>query len=107
MKWLKRLVLTLVFIMVFAAACALIGWRMFRGVPDWYSLKKRTPQELAAAYARADRQIQRLLHDAQEAQHRQALAATQHSNGASAQDDQPIQVSFTEEELNSYFHKWD
>ena len=107
MKWIKRLFLILVFVVVFAAACGFIGWRMFRGVPDWYSRKQSTPQEMAAAYARADKQIQRLLHDAQEAQHRQALLATQPAGSTSAADDQPIQVSFTQDELNSYFHRWD
>ena len=105
MRWLKRLLLAVVFLVVFAGVCGFIAWRMFHGVPDWYSRKKSTPQEMAAAYARADKQIQRLLHDAQEAQHRQALLATRPAGPGD--DDEPIQVSFTEEELNSYFRRWD
>jgi hypothetical protein len=91
---------------VFAGAVALIGWRMFRGVPDWYAPNKRTAQDREAAYARADRQLQRVVHDAQEAQHRQALLATRPA-GSAAADNQPIQISLTDDELNSFFQKWD
>jgi hypothetical protein len=106
MKWAKRLLLAVVFLIVFAGAVALIGWRMFRGVPDWYAPNNRSVQEREAAYARADRQLQRVVHDAQEAQHRQALLATQPS-GSAAADNQPIQISLTDDELNSFFQKWD
>lgn len=106
MKWARRLLLTVVFLIVFAGAVALIGWRMFRGVPDWYAPRKWTNQDREAAYARADRKLQRVIHDAQEAQHRQALLATQPSGSAVA-DNQSIQISLTDDELNSFFQKWD
>lgn len=106
MRWAKRLLLAVVFLIVFAGVAALIGWRMFRGVPEWYAPHKSTAQEREAAYARADRQFQRLVHDAQEAQHRQALLATQPDRSPAA-DNQPIQIALTEDELNSFLQKWD
>lgn len=106
MKWLKRLLLAAMFLIVFAAVAGFVAWHMFRGVPDWYVRRKSTPQELEAAYARADKQIQRLVHDAEDAQHRQSIDATQPGH-SSAQDEQPVQISLTDDELNIYFQKWD
>lgn len=106
MKWAKHLLLAVVFLVVFAGVVALVGWRMFRGVPDWYAPHRITAQERDAAYARADRQFERLVHDAQEAQHHQAMLAMRPAAPA-AGDQQPIQISLTDDELNSFFEKWD
>jgi hypothetical protein len=67
-----------------------------------------SPQERAAAAERAERQFQRMLSQAQDAQHRQAVAA--HPDGSGSAATQPasaLQLTLNEDELNAFFEKWD
>src|SRR5437763_6479248 len=105
MKWIKRLLLAVVFLVVFAAVLGIAGWKMLHGKPSWYLRKKQDPQAQAAAAERADRQIQSVLSWAQTAQRNQA-----HPDVAGAATTQPgdrHEIAFTEDELNAFFAKWD
>jgi len=105
MKWMKRLMLAVVFLAVLAGVLAAVGWKMLHGRPSWYARAAVSPQERAAAAERAERQLQRLLSEAQTAQHQQKLAAA-----ATAPVTQPagaLQLVLTEDEINAFFDKWD
>lgn len=98
MKWLKRLLLLVVFLVVFAGALALAAWWLARGTPEWYGRNRSTPQQLAAAAQRAELEVQRTL----------SWASDQaHHPPSSTQPAQTFQITLTEDELNAFFQKWD
>ena len=106
MKWLKRLLLAATFLIVFAAVAGFIAWHMFRGVPDWYARRKSTPQQLEAAYEQADKQI----HTAWCTMPRRPSTARP-SSPRSLPRFRPRRPADSgvpdDDELNSYFQKWD
>lgn len=104
MKWLKRLLLLVVFAVVFAAVSGAVGWWMARGTPDWYQTQRKSPQELAAAAGRAEQQVQRTLSWAQD---QQALAVSSRLGAPSTKPARTLEISVTEDELNGFFQKWD
>lgn len=99
MKWMKRLLLAAMFVVIFAGALALSAWWLSRGTPDWYGRKRATSQQLAEAARRAEQQVQRTLNWASEQARPQNVSSTQPVDG--------FQISLTEDELNGFFQKWD
>jgi len=99
MKWLKRLLLAAVFVAVFVGVLALAAWWLSHGTPEWYGRKRATPQELAAAAHRAEQQVQRTLNWASEQGRPPHASSTQPADS--------FKISFTEDELNGFFQKWD
>jgi len=75
-----------------------------KGLFKTYTHRKLDPQELEAAAARAERQMQRTLSWAQD---QQALAASGAGGPPTTQPAKNIEVSFTQDELNGFFQKWD
>ncbi|HEY8751462.1 MAG TPA: hypothetical protein VIM11_26010 [Tepidisphaeraceae bacterium] len=104
MKWRKRLLLLVLFVVVFAAALGGCAWWMARGEPEWYSRLPMDPQELEAAANRAERQLQRTLNWAQD---QQAFAASSARGAPTTHPSKAIEVTFTQDELNGFFRKWD
>lgn len=102
MKWLKRLLLLVVFLGVFAVAAGAIGVWLARGTPGWYARPRGTPQQLAAAAHRAEEQVQRTLSWASgQAHHSPDTTAPAPSS------DNSLQISLSEDEVNGFFAKWD
>jgi len=108
MKWVKRLLLAMVFVIVLAAVLAAVGWKMLHGTPAW-AIRRivLSPQQRAAAAERAERQIQLLMSQAQDAQHQQAVAARAATSTSSTQPAGALQLVLSEDELNAFFDKWD
>ena len=104
MKWTKRLLLLALFVIIFAGALLGGAWFMSRGQPEWYSRKKTDPAELEAAAARAERQVQRTLSWAQD---QQAYQVSSTKGAPTTNPSKSIDVSFSEDELNGFFHKRD
>lgn len=105
MKWIKRLILLGVFLGVFAGVLAGVGWWMSRRAPAWYARRHHTPQETAAAAARAEQEVQRTLGWAQD---QQAYAdSTRHGGPPSTRPAKSLHITLTEDELNGFFQKWD
>jgi hypothetical protein len=104
MKWVKRLVLLVVFLGVMVGVIAAAGWWMSRRVPDWYARRHATPQETAAAAHRAEREVQRTVSWAQD---QQAFTDSSQHGAPSTQPAKTLQISLTEDELNGFFQKWD
>ena len=99
MKWFKRLLLLGVFVVVFGLGLLAIGFYLSRGTPAWYVRGHRNPTQMAAAAARAEDQIIRVKNWA----NRDGLDRRPATQPAS----QSHTISFTEDELNALFQKWD
>lgn len=104
MKWVKRLVLLVVFFAVFSGVIGAAGWWMSRRAPDWYARRHRSPQETAAAAHRAEREVQRTLSWAED---QQAYTDSSRFSTPSTQPTKALTISLTEDELNGFFQKWD
>lgn len=104
MKWVKRLLLVVVFFAVFCGIIGAAGWWMSRRVPDWYARRHRSPQETAAAAHRAEREVQRTLSWAED---QQAYTDSSRYGAPSTQPAKVLAISLTEDELNGFFQKWD
>src|SRR5579859_5477480 len=104
MKWKKRILLLALFLAVFAAATLGGAYWMSRGQPEWYSHKQMDPAKLEAAAARAEQQMQRTVSWAQD---QQAHEVSSSRGVPSTNPSKSIDVSFSEDELNAFFRKWD
>jgi hypothetical protein len=103
-KWRKRLLLLALFLGVFAGTLCFTAWWMAHGRPEWYQSKKLDPRESEAAAARAEQQLQQTLSWAQD---RQAESVRQARSAPATQPAQALEITLTEDELNSFFQKWD
>src|SRR6202035_5883966 len=104
MKWLKRLLLLVMFVGIVVGVIAAGGWWMSRRVPAWYARRHASPQETAAAAHRAERPAQRTVSWAQD---QQAFADSSKVGPPSTQPSKTLQIALTEDELNGFFQKWD
>jgi len=104
MKWLRRLLLFLLFVAIFAGTAGIVAWRLSRRPPQWYSRRQINPEVAAAAARRAQRQVLRTLSWAQD---QQAYVASSRVGPPSTQPEKSLQISFTEDELNGFFQNWD
>ena len=78
---------------------------MSRRTPAWYVRRHHTPQETAAAAARAEREVQRTLGWAQD---QQAYAySTRNGGPPSTRPAKALHIALSEDELNGFFQKWD
>lgn len=112
MKWVKRLVGFAVGLVVVLGLAALAMYHFgVRGTPEWWQRPQVSAAEQAAAANRADRKIMETLSVVRE------MDAASRAGGAGAdatdkrpsatQPSKPLQVTFTEGELNGFFNKWD
>ena len=104
MKWVKRLILFVLFLGVFVGVLSGAGWWLSRRVPAWYARRHISPQEAAAAAHRAEREVQRTLSWAQD---QQAYADSSRHGAPSTRPAKALQIALTEDELNGFFQKWD
>ena len=104
MKWTKRLLLLILFLAIFVGAILAGAFFLSRGQPDWYAHHALDPAQLEAAAARAERQMQRTLSWAQD---QQAYEESSAKGRPTTNPSRTIDVSFSEDELNGFFQKWD
>jgi uncharacterized protein YpmS len=102
-KWIKRLMLLLALFLVSILAVVYGGFRMFKGVPQWYRHIAFSPaqREILASHA---------LNELANIQNAAALARRNEMAGdgnALADSPVPIDVSFSDDELNAFFEKWE
>jgi hypothetical protein len=112
MKWVKRL-LGFTFGLVLVLGLAALAMYHFgvRGTPDWWQRPQVSAAEQAEAANRADRKIMQTLSVVREmdaASRAQAAGADPSDRRpAATQAAAPLEVTFTEAELNGFFNKWD
>lgn len=120
MKWFKRLLLTVsVVVVVLALVGGYLYFFRYQGTPDWYPVSKKSdPAAEAAAARRVEMKVTETLNWAAASEARQdreryaarrgAGTATTHPATVPANpDDVPFTLTFTEEELNAFFAKWE
>lgn len=113
MKWAKRILISAVLLVFLAGvAGALLYHFGVRGVPAWYERHKLDPQALAAAGRRATDKVAQTINWASESQaYRDGQRAatgprTADAGPAITQPPKPLEVAFTEEELNAFLADW-
>ena len=105
MKWLKRLLYLIAFVLLAIIAFALVGIYLYRGTPSWYRPRIATTQQIKDAANSADQKLLDLFSWAASAQARQIRRI----HGISNTDDAPVgpkTVTFTEDEVNSFIAAW-
>ena len=112
MKWVKRLVVFVVGLaLVLGVAAVGAYYYGVRGTPDWWQRPKASAEEQAAAANRADQKIMETLSLVREMD----AAERARTRPADPNDRRPVaaasaserKVTFTEDELNGFFNKWD
>jgi hypothetical protein len=106
MKWKKRLLLAALFLAVFLVTLGIAVWWLAHGSPQWYVRHKLAPQEIEAAASRAERNLQATLSWAQDRQ-AEAMVGGLRPVNISPQIPESLEISFTQDELNGFFQKWD
>jgi hypothetical protein len=105
MKWLKRLLTIVALGLLAIIAFCLVGIYLYRGTPSWYHRRVATTQEVRDAANSADQKLIDLF----------SWAASTHAEqirrirGVAKSADQPVgpkTVTFSEDELNSFFSTW-
>lgn len=112
MKWIKRLVVFTVGLVLVLGLAALGAYHFgVRGTPEWWQRPEVSAAEQAAAANRADRKIIETLSAVREmdaaARAARAGADPDDRRPAATQPARKLEVTFTEAELNGFFHKWD
>src|SRR5215210_3135619 len=117
MKWLKSLLRIVGLLVVLIAIGAGVGWYLLRGKPAWYDAAVPDLATRQAAAVRAENELKRTIDWAasQQAEERAGLfaartgpatsPATGPSTGPSTR--RSLTVTFTEDELNAAFEKWE
>jgi hypothetical protein len=112
MKWVKRLAMFVVGLsLVLGIAAAGAYYYGVRGTPEWWQRPKASAEEQAAAANRADQKIMETLSLVRE----MGAAERARTQPADPADRRPVasasaterEVTFTEDELNGFFGKWD
>ena len=111
-KWIKRMTLFVVGLVLVLGAY--VGWAYWqaRGTPDWLRPMTASAEEQAAAANRLDQKILDTLSavrewDAADPSQTRPAARRGDQRPAATQPFTKLKVSFTEAELNASFRKWD
>lgn len=111
MKWIKRLLLTVVVLVILAGAAAVLAYVYgFRGTPEWLRQPVASEAEQAAAANRLDQKLLETLSVVREMDAYDPAAASAGGDDQRPSATQPatnLQVTLTEQELNAAFQKWD
>lgn len=117
MKWVKSLIRIVALLTVLLAIGAAILWYLARGTPSWYEVAAADPAARQAAAVRAENELKRTIDwaSSQQAVERAALHAARTSPSSppattpstSPESRPSLTVTFTEQELNAAFEKWE
>jgi hypothetical protein len=106
-KWIKRLFIFLMVLMVGAAALLATSYYLARRKPGWYKPLVMNSREMEAAANRAVNKIIALHNFADQAAANDASRQWRQEHGAATLPAvQPITVSFTQEELTAFILRW-
>jgi hypothetical protein len=99
--WVKRLLATVLLLILGIAAVAYGGFRMFKGAPAWYRRPLSSAGERELLARRAFNKFANIQNAAALARQDQLEA------GATVLPAAPIAVTFSDDELNAFFEKWE
>jgi hypothetical protein len=102
-KWIKRLMLLVALFLVSILAVAYGGIRMFKGAPEWYRRAGMSPAQRELLARRAFNKFADIQNAAALARQGQLASASSTPDAAVL----PIVVSFSDDELNAFFEKWE
>ena len=105
MKWLKRLLYLAAFLLLGVIAFCMVGIYLYHGTPRWYHRRVVSAQEVQQAANSADQKLIDLFSWAASA-HAQELRRLRGKARSSDQTIGPKTVTFSEDELNSFFASW-
>jgi uncharacterized protein YpmS len=109
MKLLKRLLLAVALLLGTVVLLCSIGLILFRGTPGWYRPPQLSPAERDQAAQSATNKLAMIQNEAARArmqQRRDIGPATNPATPPAAAEPATITVTFTDRELNAFFHKW-
>jgi hypothetical protein len=115
MKFIKRLIMVVVVLVLVGIAVSAGAWFMLRGTPEWYQPDTTTDAQRQAAFERARNMYTRMTNWAGAARARSHQASsgdrpnattTQADDVMAHEPDQPFQIQFTDAELNAFFNTW-
>ena len=112
MKWFKRLLLTLAIVAVLVILLTALGYRRLHGVPDWYTVRTFSAEQLQKLEQAAENKFINAQNWA--AEHR-AIESANRKQGTTQSSTEPTAatkpadtttIELTEEEVNALFQKW-
>jgi uncharacterized protein YpmS len=102
-KWFKRLLLIIALLLVTLLAAVYGGFRMLKGAPDWYHRPAISPARREFLARRAFNKFATIQNAAALARQNQIIAGANLSSPSLV----PIVISFSDDELNAFFEKWE
>lgn len=109
MKWIKRLLATLLVLVLLAAASGLVVHRLARSKPDWYPVKALDDATMRAASLSVEDKLAGVHNWASRtkgAELQQKSGIKPGMPGYEPAPDQAMRISLSEAELNALFAKW-
>jgi hypothetical protein len=106
MKWIKGLLVAIAILLAGAIVFALVGLHLLRGAPEWYRPRMATTEEMQAAAERAEHKFIHTLNTMAEAHAREDRARHEHDSASASSPGEPVEISFTDDEINAFFLKW-
>lgn len=110
MKWIKRLLIVVVVLLVLAVCAGLVVRRLSHSRPDWYPAAAWDKASMAAAARSVENKltgVQNWAADSNANERNRQNGIKPGSPGYTAAPEPVKQLSFTEAELNAFFLKWD
>src|SRR5690349_7421856 len=108
MKWFRRCIFAVIVLVCGAILLLAGGFILLRGQPDYYHGSTLTAEQQAVAAGSAEDKFRQILNSADLAHRDSALAAQATQTGMARATTVPaaINVTFTDDKLNSVFEKW-
>lgn len=104
-KWIKRLLVAAITLGVVLAVLAVVGWRLMRGVPDWYQPLAMSAEQRNAAARSATNKLALLQNRAAMARADEQVARLNPQTSPTTQSEE-ITITFSDDELNALLSEW-
>jgi hypothetical protein len=105
MKWIKRIIVFLVILVIGLAALLGTSYYLIHRTPEWYKPLAMNSEEMEAAANRAFNKVA-AIHNMADQAAAQESASAHNPKVATRPDIKPITVTFTQEELTAFILRW-
>src|SRR5947209_10289108 len=106
MKWIKRLFIFLLVLVIGVGVTLGVSYWMIRRVPNWYKPVAMDSAEMEAAANRADKKVVAIHNMADQAAAQDSAREHGTAKGTTKPAVDPITVTFTQEELTAFIVRW-